>query len=62
MVSGANSGLGRWLHRISAVEHDQNMAFIQALATLLLLLMGCIWQKKMFSLRTSGALFADLPP
>lgn len=31
MVSGTDSGVGARLHRISAVEHDQNMAFIQAL-------------------------------
>lgn len=41
---------GARLHRISAVEHDQNMAFIQALRHFATLLMGCIWQKKMFSL------------
>lgn len=29
--SGTDSGLGARLHRISAVEHDQNMAFIRAL-------------------------------
>ena len=31
MVPRTNPGLGARLHRISAVEHDQNMAFIQAL-------------------------------
>ncbi len=62
MVSGANSGLGRSAARISAVEHDQNMAFIQALRHLLLLLMGCTWQKKMFSLSNFCTFFADLPP
>ncbi len=31
VVPGTDSGLGARLHRISAVEHDQNMAFIQAL-------------------------------
>lgn len=41
---------GARLHRISAVEHDQNMAFIQALRHFATLLMGCTWQKKMFSL------------
>lgn len=40
---------GARLHRISAVEHDQNMAFIQALRHFATLLMGCT-AKKMFSL------------
>lgn len=39
---------GARLHRISAVEHDQNMAFIQALRHFATLLMGCT-AKKMFS-------------
>ncbi len=41
---------GARLHRISAVEHDQILAFFRLCATLLLLLTGCTWQKKMFSL------------
>lgn len=41
---------GARLHRISAVEHDQNMAFIQRCATLLPSLMGCIWRKRTSSL------------
>ncbi len=44
MVSGANSGLGARLHRISAVEHDQNMAFIQA-DRLCCFTTGCTWQE-----------------
>lgn len=39
---------GARLHRISAVEHDQNMAFIQALRHFATLLTGCT-AKKMFS-------------
>lgn len=41
---------GARLHRISAVEHDQNMAFIQALRHFATFAYGCTWQKKMFSL------------
>lgn len=41
---------GARLHRISAVEHDQNMAFIQRCAILLPSLMGCIWRKRTSSL------------
>lgn len=40
---------GARLHRISAVEHDQNMAFIQALRHFATFAYGCTWQKKMFS-------------
>lgn len=39
---------GARLHRISAVEHDQNMAFIQALRHFATLLMGCT-AEEMFS-------------
>lgn len=41
---------GARLHRISAVEHDQNMAFIQALRHFATFAYGLHPQKKMFSL------------
>jgi chorismate mutase/prephenate dehydrogenase len=49
VVPGANSGLGRALHRISAVEHDQNMALFRRCATLRPLPTACIWRKRMFA-------------
>ncbi len=47
---GTDSGLGARLHRISAVEHDQNMAFIQALRHFATFAYGLHRRKRTFSL------------
>jgi chorismate mutase/prephenate dehydrogenase len=49
------------LHRISAVEHDQNMAFIQALRHFATFAYGLHLAEENVQLERTGALFADLP-
>ncbi len=50
VVPGANPVRGARLHRISAVEHDQNMALSKVLRHLPPSLAGCIWRKRTSSL------------
>lgn len=53
---------GARLHRISAVEHDQNMAFIQALRHFATFAYGLHLAEENVQLEQLLALFADLPP
>ncbi|WP_227541515.1 prephenate dehydrogenase dimerization domain-containing protein [Klebsiella pneumoniae] len=50
MVPRTNPVFGARLHRISAVEHDQNMAFIQALRHFATFAYGLHRRKRMYVL------------